>query len=89
MKIHGRSEEAFGGEEIEPGHKSKIPNCYMDFATDLTATVVQGEDAIDFLLNPRGLLHGVRKTTHFYKLTNDQTVLEGNCDVSNKFEFEF
>lgn len=53
VMIHGRSEETFGDERIDPNVKSKIPAKYMNHRTSgLKATVKPGENTIDFDLAP-------------------------------------
>ena len=51
--IHGRSEETFGDEQIDPEAASRIPGRYLNFRTGgLTATVIAGGNTIDFHLEP-------------------------------------
>jgi hypothetical protein len=53
VMIHGRGEESFGDELIDPKHKSAIPAKYLNHrASGLKATVKPGENTIDFDLSP-------------------------------------
>ncbi len=51
VMIHGRSEEQFGDETIDPNHKSAIPAKYLNHRlSGLTAEVKPGSQTIDFPL---------------------------------------
>jgi len=53
VMIHGRSEEAFGDENIDPNEKSAIPKKYLNHRlSGLKATVKPGQQTIDFDLTP-------------------------------------
>jgi hypothetical protein len=53
VMIHGRSEEAFGDEVIDPNEKSAIPKKYLNHRlSGLKATVKPGKQTIDFDLAP-------------------------------------
>jgi hypothetical protein len=53
VMIHGRGEEAFGDERIDPKQKSAIPAKYLNHrASGLKATVNPGDNTIDFDLTP-------------------------------------
>jgi hypothetical protein len=53
VMIHGRSEEKFGEEEIDPTAPSKIPARYLDYGSSgLTGTIKPGKNTIDFDLEP-------------------------------------
>ena len=51
VMIHGRSEEQFGGETIDPNQKSAIPAKYLNHRlSGLTAEIKPGSQTIDFQL---------------------------------------
>jgi hypothetical protein len=53
VMIHGRSEEEFGDEIVDPNKKSAIPAKYLNHrVTGLKATVKPGQQTIDFDLEP-------------------------------------
>ncbi|MEX2170307.1 MAG: hypothetical protein WD851_13420 [Pirellulales bacterium] len=53
VMIHGRSEESFGDEIVDPNHKSAIPGKYLNHRlSGLKATVKPGSQTIDFDLEP-------------------------------------
>jgi len=53
VMIHGRSEEAFGDEIVDPKQKSAIPAKYLNHRlSGLKATVKPGSQTIDFDLQP-------------------------------------
>lgn len=53
VMIHGRSEEAFGDEIVDPKAKSTIPAKYLNHRlSGLKATVKPGTQTIDFDLTP-------------------------------------
>jgi hypothetical protein len=53
VMIHGRSEEAFGDEIVDPNAKSTIPAKYLNHRlSGLKATVQPGSQTIDFDLTP-------------------------------------
>lgn len=53
VMIHGRSEEAFGDEVVDPNHKSAIPAKYLNHrVSGLKAEVKPGKQTIDFDLTP-------------------------------------
>lgn len=53
VMIHGRSEEKFGEEAIDPTAPSAIPARYLDYGSSgLTRTIESGQNTIDFDLKP-------------------------------------
>lgn len=53
VMIHGRSEESFGDEVVNPDQKSVIPHKYMNHRlSGLKATIKPGSQTIDFDLTP-------------------------------------
>jgi hypothetical protein len=53
VMIHGRGEEAFGDEQVDPNAKSAIPKKYLNHRlSGLRATVKPGDNTIDFDLTP-------------------------------------
>jgi hypothetical protein len=53
VMIHGRSEEQFGDEIVDPKHKSAIPAKYLNHRlSGLKATIKPGSQTIDFDLTP-------------------------------------
>ena len=53
VMVHGRSEEKFGDEQIDPDENSKIPARYLNYGSaGLTKSIQPGNNTIDFDLEP-------------------------------------